>query len=218
VKEANMLSDNELIERIRQGEKNLYEQLMRRYNQRLYRIGRSFLHEEEEVEDLMQTTYIKAYENLVQFEQRAQFSTWLIQILINEASLRLKRRNRYQLIHEPDEMDEMDGQTESASHSPLGRLLNNELKEILERSVDHLPDKYRTVFMMREIERMSTAETMACLHLSEANVKVRLNRAKEMLRDFISTYYSREEVFSFHDNRCDRVVNHVFRVISPDIS
>jgi RNA polymerase sigma factor (sigma-70 family) len=85
VEAVNLFSDQELIERILQGEKNRYGQLMRRYNQQLYRIGRSFLQQEEEVEDLMQTTYVKAYEKLSQFEQRANFSTWLIQILINEA-------------------------------------------------------------------------------------------------------------------------------------
>jgi RNA polymerase sigma factor (sigma-70 family) len=120
-------------------------------------------------------------------------------------------------MNEPDRIEEMESEKESEAQTPLGKMLNNELKEILERSVDQLPDKYRTVFMMREIERMSTAQTMACLNLSEANVKVRLNRAKEMLRDSISAYYSQEELFWFHQSRCDQVVNRVMEVISKKL-
>ena len=93
--------------------------------------------------------------------------------------------------------------------TPMGKLMNTELKEILEKAVDHLPEKYRTVFMMREVEGMSVAETSESLEITQTNVKVRLNRAKEMLRETISGFYHDVEVFQFDLVRCNRIVQNV---------
>jgi RNA polymerase sigma factor (sigma-70 family) len=209
VKPASMLSDEEIIARIVQGEKRLYESLIRKYNQRLYRIGRSIVNDDTEVEDIMQTTYLNAYLNLASFGNKSTFSTWLVKILINESLLHKKRKTKLQQIL--IEKQDLNHSTET----PLTGLMNHELKIILEKSISALPEKYRLVFVMREVEDMSTNETMETLNLSESNVKVRLNRAKEMLRDNLSSQY--KGIYDFHLTRCDSMVNRVMSHIHRGI-
>lgn len=207
------LSDEEAVRRILQGERNAYETIMRRYNQRLFRIARSFIRDEDQIEDIVQEAYIKAYEQLPRFEFRSRFSTWLTRILINEALGWLRQQKRFT----PFEGDGQDEPTLALAFpgaltnevTPADQLMNAELKEILEKAVDELPEKYRSVYMMREIEGMSVAETSECLSITETNVKVRVNRAKEMLRETISGFYRQGEVFQFNLVRCDRIVNAV---------
>ena len=197
------ITDKEVITRVLNGEKNLYEALMRKYNQRLYRIGMSIINNSEEVEDLMQATYIKAYEHLADYQFRSEFSTWLIRILINESLQQKVRAQKTQGLNGFDYTEEPNAE------SPLQKVMNNELRIILEKALNQLPEKYRLVFVMREVESMSTMETMECLNISESNVKVRLNRAKEMLRSSISEFYKVEELYDFHLTRCDNVVKNV---------
>lgn len=198
-----MLSDEEIVARILSGEKQMYESLIRKYNQRLYRIGRSIVNDDNEVEDIMQTAYLNAYVNLAGFENKSSFSTWLTKILINESLLHKKRKAKLEqiLIEKQDVKHYTD--------TPLTGLMNNELKIVLEKSIAVLPEKYRLVFVMREVEEMSTSETMKTLNLTESNVKVRLNRAKEMLRDSLSSQYRFSGVYDFHLTRCDRMANYV---------
>ena len=198
-----MLSDEEIVARILSGEKQLYESLIRKYNQRLYRIGRSIVNDDNEVEDIMQTAYLNAYVNLAGFENKSSFSTWLTKILINESLLHKRRKAKLEqiLIEKQD--------VKYHSDTPLTGLMNNELKIVLEKSIAVLPEKYRLVFVMREVEEMSTSETMETLNLTESNVKVRLNRAKEMLRDSISSQYRFSGVYDFHLTRCDKMANYV---------
>lgn len=207
--------DDLIIERVLSGEKNLYELIMRKYNQRLYRIARTYLTDEDDVQDSMQEAYIKAYEQLPKFEKRSQFSTWLIRILINEALARIKRRNRYiyPMNNNIDYFDNNPDYFENKDQGPENNTVNNELKKILEKAVDNLPDKYRTVFVMREIEGMSVSETSSCLGLTESNVKVRLNRAKDTLRKNLSEFYKSDEIFSFKLPKCDKIVNYVLNRI-----
>jgi len=211
------LSDEAAIRRVLQGERNAYEVIMRRYNQRLFRIARSYIRDEDEIEDVVQETYIKAYEQLHRFEFRSRFSTWLTRILMNEALARARRQQRFSPLA-PDGQD--DPGAERRQHAlapeketPMERLMNAELKEILEKAVDDLPEKYRLVYMMREVEGMSVAETSECLAITQTNVKVRVNRAKEMLRGTISGFYQQEEVFEFNLVRCDRIVKGVLERI-----
>jgi RNA polymerase sigma factor (sigma-70 family) len=208
-------NDEEIITRIMSGEKNAYELIMRKYNQRLFRIVRSYIADEDEIEDVIQEAYIKAYEQLRRFEKRASFSTWLIRIVINEALARVKRRKRFTSLNDqrPEESaNDRDLPEEGRTNeTPIGTLMNTELKAILEKAVDRLPEKYRSVFMMREVEGMSVAETSKSLSITETNVKVRLNRAKEMLQQSIGQFYRREDVFHFDLVRCDRIVNNVLR-------
>src|SRR3954454_2977852 len=205
-------ADEELISRILNGETNLYEHIMRRYNQRMYRICMSIIHDYNEVEDVMQNAYIKAYENLHTFKKKSKFSTWLLRILINESLLWLQRNKRKINFQQTVLKENIEHSINYKTNTPVQQMMNNELKKILEDAIAQLAPKHRTVFVMREIENMSTAETSDCLHISQINVKVRLNRAKEMLRDILmrSEY---KELYSFHLNRCDRIVKGVLEKI-----
>ena len=197
------LSDEELVKRVLEGNTWLYERLMRRYNQRLFRISMSIINDEQEAEDIMQQAYINAYQQLHSFQHRSSFSTWLSRIAINEALLHKKKKlKQQQLLSKAKEADRH-------TDTPLKSLMNKELKNILEKAVSALPEKYRLVFVMREMEEMSTHETMEVLNLGESNVKIRLNRAKEMLRAELSGYYRSHQVFGFNLVRCDKVVNYV---------
>ena len=210
------LSDEEIISRILAGEHRLYELIMRRYNARLYRIGMSIANNDTEVEDIMQVTYIKAYENLSMFESRSSFSTWLTRILINESLYQLKKNKRYMsnVVNREIPSDE----PASGVNNPAKTLLNKELSNILEHALVQLPEKYRLVFVLREMEELSVAETVDTLHITEANVKVRLNRAKAMLRDTLGNYYKNDGVYHFHLSRCDRIVNKVLKHLGITIT
>ncbi len=207
------LTDEEIAAKVVMGEKELYEIIMRRHNQRLFRISRAYVQDPDEAEDVVQQTYINAYENLARFEGRSRFSTWITRILINEAMLRNRRKRRVipLEVHAAvnGEAFEYD-RTESANgENPADKIMNDELRTILERTIDDLPTKYRSVFVMREIEEMSIAETSESLGISAANVKVRLNRAKETLRRRIGDVYHEAGVYHFDLVRCDRIVANV---------
>jgi RNA polymerase sigma-70 factor (ECF subfamily) len=197
----NPVPDQELIERIQGGEKRLFEVLIRKYNQRLYRIGMSILENDMEAEDAMQAAYINAYEHLSGFELRSSFGTWLTRIMLNQC-YEQKRKKK----HAPVNLEQPDNFI--SMKTPLNELVNKELSHALENAITQLPEKYRLVFVLREMEDMSVRETSATLHIEESNVKVRLNRAKLMLRENL-TGYMKDHVYSFHLTRCDRIVNNV---------
>lgn len=202
------LSDEEIAERVINGEKHLYEILMRKYNQRMFRISMSIVNDGMEAEDVMQTAYLNAYLQLSGFKNRSGFGTWLTRILINESLLHKKKMRRRQEI-----LAGVEGEN-NHRETPLKTLMNKELKTILEKAVSDLPEKYRLVFVMREIEEMSTSETMEILDLGESNVKIRLTRAKEMLRNELSSYYKSNQLFGFHLSRCDIIVDTVMEKIN----
>ena len=205
---TNTLSDEEIVSRILNGEKYLYETLMRKFNTMLYRISMSIVNDDMEAEDVMQTAYINAYRHLSSFQNKSAFSTWLTRILINESLLhKKKKQKRLQVLAE-------QGANESHNDTPLKKVMNKELKAILEKAVANLPEKYRLVFVMREIQELSTHETMEILDLGESNVKIRLTRAKEMLRDELSSYYKPNQLFEFNLIRCDRIAEFVMQSIN----
>jgi RNA polymerase sigma factor (sigma-70 family) len=204
---AETSSDEEIVERIIKGEKNLYESLIRKYNLRFYRISMSIVNDDKEAEDIMQTAYINAYRQLSKFQHRSSFSTWITRILINESMLHKKRISKHKEVLMKKTDSEYDNDT------PLKSLMNKELKTILESAVSTLPEKYRIVFVMREIQEMSTNETMEVLNIGESNVKIRLTRAKEMLRNELSGYYRSSQLFEFNLTRCDVIVNYVMNNI-----
>lgn len=211
--ETTDISDTEVINRILQGDKNLYSVIVRRYNQRLYRVGMSILNDDAEVEDVMQVAYINAYENLGKFAFKASFSTWLTRILINECLLRLKKQGKTINMNDDNMENELQRWQADKTQTPAAKVLNSELKTILNDAICKLPEIYRTVFVMREIENMNVAETQECLDISEVNVKVRLNRAKAMLRELLANYYKKEDILHFHLTRCDRIVEKVMSQI-----
>ena len=207
------MPDFDVISRILAGEKNLYAILVRRYNQRLYRVGISIINDNTEVEDAMQVAYIKAYENLAKFSFKADFSTWLTRILINECFSIVRKRKHSINLNSSMIESEMHHPHITDTATPAATVMNAELKVIIELAILKLPEKYRTVFIMREIESMSIAETKACLAISAINVKVRLNRAKALLRKSLNAYYVKEDIFSFQLTRCNSVVSRVLQRI-----
>ena len=210
-------ADEELISRILNGETGLYEQIMRKYNQRMYRICMGIIHNDNEAEDVMQNAYIKAYENLHKFKRKSKFSTWLLRILINESLLWLQRNKRKINFQQTVLKENISVSTTYKTTTPAQQMMKNELRKILEDAITRLSPKHRVVFIMREIENMSIAETSECLHISQINVKVRLNRAKETLRDIlIKSGY--KDLYSFHLTRCDRIINGVMEKISSNPS
>ena len=215
---AKSLDDSKIVQEILEGKKDLYALIIRRYNQRLFRIGLSIIDDESVIEEIMQIAYIKAYENLEKFRFEARFSTWLIRILVNESLMYLKRREQtYRRGKNHLETGVLQSSVEY--NTPLKEMLNSELRTALESSIKALPEKYRTVFIVRVIENMSVAETMECLGLTEASVKVRLNRAKIMLRNKLNSYVQNEEIMQFYKPRCDKMVDAVMkRVLQINIS
>jgi RNA polymerase sigma factor (sigma-70 family) len=200
-------SDSEIIDEIINGKKEMYELLIRKYNQRLYRVAKGILWEEADIEDAIQDAYIKAYKNLSKFEKRSTFSTWITRILINECLIRQKalRRNPVPEISDENKILEQIAGT----FNPEMKMINNELKVMLEKAISLLPEKYRVVFVMREIENMSVADTTSALEITETNVKARLSRAKEMLRNQLMSSYPMSELLDFNLTRCDRIVRNV---------
>jgi RNA polymerase sigma-70 factor (ECF subfamily) len=214
-------SDEEVVARVLAGETSVFEIVMRRYNQLLYRVARSVLRNDSEAEDVMQDAYVRAYEHLDQFAGRAKFSTWLTRIAVHEALARQRRGNRYQ---EVEPMFESDGDPmdrfASMALTPEEQASNSEIRSLLEEAVEKLPDAYRTVFVLRDIEEMSTTDTANALEISEENVKVRLHRARALLRKslYARAGMERKEAFNFHAVRCDRVVKNVFERIQKQAS
>lgn len=206
-------SDEALIKDVLEGQTRLFEVLMRRYNQRLFRIIRSYLDDREEVKDAMQSAWLKAFENLEQFRGDAAFSTWLIRIGINEALKQQNRNGRRQSQLYSIHSESFNGQLASSMENPEHRTVNTDLKDLLEEVISCLPPKYRAVYLMREIEEMDTRETAECLELTESNVKVRLHRARQMLRDELEKRVADADVFSFLGADCDAMVKGVMEII-----
>ncbi len=211
------LSDEEVVVRVRGGDTAVYEVLMRRYNQRLFRIARAILRDDDEAEDVTQETYVRAYASLHQFAGKAQFSTWLAKIAVYEASNRLRQRKRLQEVPASPDRERQTMETiKSSDPDPEQQTLRRETVSLLEQAVDTLPDTYRCVFVLREIENMSTNETANCLELTEETVKVRLLRARQMLRKelYARAGATSSQAFQFLGARCDQLVRRVFDRLS----
>ena len=201
------LPDEQIVRRVRDGQKALFEILMRRHNQRVYRAARAVVKDEAEVEDVMQQAYISAYQHLDRFEGRARFSTWMTRIAINEAYARLRKRHRTEPAPWEDE-HAMAEEPEAAGPTPEQIAARQEIHALLERAVDTLSIPNRTVFVLRSVEGLSTAETAECLKISEEAVKTRLHRANEALRLWLEAQVGDavQDSFRFYRPRCDAVV------------
>jgi RNA polymerase sigma-70 factor (ECF subfamily) len=204
-------TDEQVVEKVLAGDTGAFEVIMRRYNQRLYRVVMSILRNDAEAEDVMQDAYVRAYEHLSQFEGRAKFSTWLTRIAVHEALARARRGRRM------DALEDLSGEygelnMPSSVPDPEKQAAAAEMDRRLEDAVLALPDAYRAVLMLRDIEEMSTAEAADVLQITEENVKVRLHRARGQLRRQIYSQIgpTARRAFSFHAVRCDRVVQAVF--------
>ncbi len=207
-----LLTDLEVVARVRSGDVASYEILMRRHNQRLYRVIRALISDATEIEDVMQHAYVAAFTHLDQYAERALFSTWLCRIGVNEALARIRHGRRERLHVVDDAREDLGEVGQRPTESPEESVSRRELAGHLEAAIDRLPEIYRLVFLLREVEEMSTTESAECLGVSEEVIKVRLHRARRLLRDALGTRLGEAtpEAFLFHAPRCDRVVANVF--------
>jgi RNA polymerase sigma-70 factor (ECF subfamily) len=210
---AQELSDRELVARILSGETYLFEIVMRRANQRIYRAVRSILRDESEVEDVMQQAYVNGFAHLGEFEGRSQLSTWLTRIAVYEAFARKRRDKRFSPLDDEPETN-MSNQF-STSATPEQGASDHELGKVLEKAIEALPESFRVVFVLRAVEDMSVAETSEVLDIPEETVKTRLHRARGLLRKSIldRTESTLPTLLGFHLSRCDRIVSAVMRRI-----
>ena len=197
-------SDEAIVARLMRGESELFEVLMRRHNQRLFRAARAIVRDDDEAEDVMQEAYVHAYTKLNQFEGRAKFSTWLTRIAVHEALARVRKRR-----------PNVDPETEvvlSTMPNPEDAVSSRELGQLLEPLVDALPEAFRAVFVLRAVEGLSAAEVGECLAIPEETVRTRFFRARRALQLQIEQQLmaSVPELYAFHLLRCDRIVAAVF--------
>jgi len=213
-----VISDQELVDRIRRGDGAGLELIMRRYNRRLYRIARGILRNEAEAEDAVQEAYVKAYQKLEQYNGRGTFSAWLARIAVNESLGRLRRaaavRNTISLDN-PAQGEEANVMAEftSSGPSPEQSAARSEFRRLLEAAIDTLPEVYRVVFILRSFEEMSVAETADCLQIEPATVKTRYHRGRKLMQQQLAGlgYATADEAFPFAGERCDRIVAGVFQ-------
>jgi RNA polymerase sigma-70 factor (ECF subfamily) len=207
---ATGLTDEELVRQVLDGQTALFEVLMRRHNERLYRAARAVLRDDAEAEDVMQQAYVNAYTHLDQFGEQAAFATWLTRIAVHEALSRLRKRQRVVLSPGGDIEDQP--MSLPSSSDPERQAITRELGGLIEAAIEQLPDGSREVFVLRAVQGMSTADTAASLEISEDAVKTRFSRARAMLRRDLAERAGimAPSVFAFPQPRCDRVVAAVF--------
>lgn len=205
-------TDTQVIENILNGQTALFEILIRRNNPFLYKAGRSYNYNHEDTQDLMQETFIDAYKSLSRFENRSSFKTWIIKIMLNHC---YRKKQKFSYKNEiAKDINENSKPMFSNSHNDSGKVVTNrELNYVIENALQQVPLDYRMVFSLREMSGLNIAETAETLNISEANVKVRLNRAKTMLRKEIEKSYSAEDIFDFNLVYCDAIVHRVMNKI-----
>src|SRR3954469_3367951 len=217
--QATTSTDADLATRARRGDGSAFELIMRRHNRRLFRLARSLLRSDAEAEDVLQEAYVRAYARLGELAEPRALATWLARIVANEALGRGRSAARVVSLEEyrarAGRADtEGDGPAgEPASDRPdLERLAaSSELRRLLEAAVDALPEEFRTVFVLREVEGLSTAETAAHLALRPETVKTRLHRARRLLQERLGERLLplSPSLFEFQGRRCDRIVGRV---------
>lgn len=206
-------TEKEIIRRILNGEKALYELVVRRFNPCLYKVGRSYNYNHEDTQDLMQETFIDAYKNLLQFEGRSDFKTWIIRIMMNNC-YRKKRKASFKNEFMQDVSDNAKPMFTGTNNETEKIVQTRELGQIIEDALGKIPFDYRIAFSLREINGLNVSETANLLNISEANVKVRLNRARMMLRTEIEKTYSAKELFEFNLIYCDIITENVMKKIN----
>ena len=209
--QAETLSDTEVVDRVLGGETGVYELLMRRYNQRLFRVIRSVIPNDLRAEDVLQETWVRAYEHLGQFAGRSTFATWVTRIAFHEALARVRKSRRWMPM-ENDRGDIVpDVSRQSTEDTPEALAIRGQLRTVLGAAIDALPEGYRSVFVLREVEQLSTGETAECLGVSEEAVKTRLHRSRALLRRELTVRMGPAiaGTYTFLGQRCDRTVSRV---------
>jgi RNA polymerase sigma-70 factor (ECF subfamily) len=203
-------TEAELIKRILGGEKSLYEIIVRRLNPHLYKVGRSYGYNHDDTLDLMQETFLDAYKNLLQFEGRSSFKTWMIRIMLNNC-YRKKEKSSFKNEISMDVNDNLRPMFANTGNDTDRIVQNRELGQVIEAALAKIPLDYRIVFSLREINGLNVSETADLLNISETNVKVRLNRSKAILRTEIERTYSARELFELNLVYCDAMVERVMK-------
>ena len=196
----------------RQDDSAEFEALMRQNNRMLFRTARAILHDDAEAEDVLQEAYIKAFGAMGSFRGEAKVSTWLARIVANEALQRLRKQNRRNAIvplHSTDAIDEINELPEgNMSKTPERSAERAEVRKLLEKRLDALPDAYRPVFVLRAVEELSVDEVAEVLRIPPATVRTRFFRARSLLRESLAAEVDLacEDAFGFAGERCDRIV------------
>ena len=213
-----LLDEEEIIKKIVDGEKALFEVLIRRYNSVLYKLARCYGFNHQDAEDIMQETHVSAYINLKNFQNKASYKTWVSKILIHKCVYKLSYgyfKNEHPRTNEMHEhVKPVFNQSRMGTEKII---LNKELSKVLEKSLQEIPLTYRTVFILREVEGFSTNETAELMNSTTVNVKVRLNRAKALLQKKLESFYSATDIYEFNAIYCDAMVKRVFDQIEDAI-
>jgi RNA polymerase sigma factor (sigma-70 family) len=214
VKIFETVTDTEIIQKIINGEIALFEILIRRNNALLYKTGRSYGYSHEDTQDLMQDTFINAYVSLSKFKNQSSFKTWIIKIMLNNCYHKQKKFSfKYETSNTINEKS-VPMFSNNKHTDATNEVVNRELNHVIEKSLEQIPNEYRMVFSLREITGLNVAETAETLNISESNVKVRLNRAKSMLRKQIENKYTAADIFDFNLIYCDAMVSRVMNAIN----
>lgn len=211
------IGDLEAIDEVARGNREMFEVIVRRYNQMLYRIGMAYLHDHAQAEDAMQNTYVKVFLNLGRFQRGAAFSTWLTRIMINECLMLIRRHKRAN--RDGVEVGRLDrepiaaGSPEPAQRAAADQLNLKEMKAMLETAIAALPRHHRAVYVLRDVQQLSTAETAACLGITSDNVKVTLHRARERLKAGLLKTAAGAELFAYPAFFCEPMTARVLRAV-----
>ncbi|HEY2417212.1 MAG TPA: RNA polymerase sigma factor [Steroidobacteraceae bacterium] len=209
------VDDASLVRSVVAGEPAAFELLMRRYNRRLYRVARAVLRSDEEAEDALQEAYLSAFRSIGQFRQESALSTWLSRLVLNQCLGRLRRSARRQNVipivssNTASEINAMPDDAEGPDQA-LGRA---QMRALLERKLDALPESFRVVFVLRSVEDLSVEETALCLNIPAGTVRSRYSRAKSLLREALAQEVdlAEQDLYQFGGEHCDRVTAMVLR-------
>lgn len=215
-----MADDSSLVRSVVAGEPAAFEQLMRRYNRRLYRVARAVLGNDEEAEDALQESYLSAFRSLDQFRHDAALSSWLMRLVLNESLGRRRRSARRQNVipmmrsNQDTEINAMAADDAELPDQILGRA---QMRALIERKLDALPESFRVVFVLRSVEDLSVGETAQCLDIPAGTVRSRYSRAKSLLREALAQEVDLAEpdVYQFGGAHCDRVTAMVLKKLTP---
>jgi RNA polymerase sigma-70 factor, ECF subfamily len=212
------LSDMDLVSHARAGSPDAFSTIMQRHNRRLYRVARGVTGNDIEAEDVVQESYLRAFTQLNTFRGEARLSTWLTRIVLNEALGRARRRRE---IIDLSALDRIEGgqaqilmfRPSLQSHDPEAEAGRAQLRRMVEQALDDLPEAFRSVFVMREIEEMSTEETASHLGIRPETVKTRLHRARRLLQKALHAQFvaTLKDAFPFDGLRCSRVTDRVMQ-------
>ncbi|MCC6786656.1 MAG: RNA polymerase sigma factor [Hyphomonadaceae bacterium] len=218
-----IMAEADLVRRARGGEHGAFRAIMQRGNQRLFRVARGIVRDEAEAEDVLQEAYVRAFTGLAHFRGDASIFTWLTRIVVNEANGRLRKRRNEVAVEEVEAVQSMGAHVimfpnADASANPEEDVARMQVRRVIERAVDELPHDFRTVFILRDIEDCSVAETAAMLDIREETVKTRLHRARRQLRATLNTSFATTlgDAFPFLGRRCERITEVVLaRLAKP---